>query len=174
MIINILQFSRLQVEATQPFLQLSPKTDHNFEFKVYNQGNWADKFIVGVTEDSRDKLEEKGFQISIPLVSLEIIQGDEPQKVRVMVRTPKNQGWTDEYHTLEFEAVSEFSCRYELTGCNSMSQMITIYVRGVYLPGFELIPSLAMLGMAAAVIARRNMDDDDDEDAEWLEAAPGL
>ena len=174
MIINILQFSRLQVEATQPFLQLSPKTDHNFEFKVYNQGNWADKFIVGVTEDSRDKLEEKGFQISIPLVSLEIVQGDEPQKVRVMVRTPKNQGWTDEYHTLEFEAVSEFSCRYELTGCNSMSQMITIYVRGVYLPGFELIPSLAMLGMAAAVIARRNMDDDDDEDAEWLEAAPGL
>jgi hypothetical protein len=174
MIINILQFSRLQVEATQPFLQLSPKTDHNFEFKVYNQGNWADKFIVGVTEDSRDKLEEKGFQISIPLVSLEIIQGDEPQKVRVMVRTPKNQGWTDEYHTLEFEAVSEFSCRYELTGCNSMSQMITIYVRGVYLPGFELIPSLAMLGMAAAVIARRNMDDDEEEDAEWLEAAPGL
>lgn len=174
MIINILQFSRLQVEATQPFLQLSPKTDHNFEFKVYNQGNWADKFIVGVTEDSRDKLEEKGFQISIPLVSLEIIQGDEPQKVRVMVRTPKNQGWTDEYHTLEFEAVSEFSCRYELTGCNSMSQMITIYVRGVYLPGFELIPSLAMLGMAAAVIARRNMDDDEDEDAEWREAAPGL
>ena len=174
MIINILQFSRLQVEATQPFLQLSPKTDHNFEFKVYNQGNWADKFIVGVTEDSRDKLEEKGFQISIPLVSLEIIQGDEPQKVRVMVRTPKNQGWTDEYHTLEFEAVSEFSCRYELTGCNSMSQMITIYVRGVYLPGFELIPSLAMLGMAAAVIARRNMDDDEDEDSEWLEAAPGL
>ena len=91
-----------------------------------------------------------------------------------MVRTPKNQGWTDEYHTLEFEAVSEFSCRYELTGCNSMSQMITIYVRGVYLPGFEIIPSLAMLGFAAAVIARRNVEDDDDEDAEWREAAPGL
>ena len=174
MIINILQFSRLQVEATQPFLQLSPKTDHNFEFKVYNQGNWADKFLVGITEDSRDKLEDKGFQISIPLVSVEILGGDEPQKVRVLVRTPKNQGWTDEYHTLEFVAVSEFSCRYELTGCNSMGQMITIYVRGVYLPGFELIPSLAMLGIAAAVIARRNLEEDEDEDAEWLEAAPGL
>ena len=34
---------------------------------------------------------------------------------------------------------------------------------------FELIPSLAMLGMAAAVIASgRGMDDDDDdEDGEW-------
>ena len=174
MIINILQFSRLQVEATEPFLQLSPKTDHNFEFKVYNQGNWADKFVVGVTDESRDKLEEKGFQISIPLVSVEIEGMAAPQKVRVMVRTPKNQGWTDEYHTLEFQAVSEFSCRYEISGCNSMSQMITIYVRGVYLPGFELIPSLAMLGMASAVIARRGMEEDDDDEAEWRESAPGL
>ena len=173
MIINILQFSRLQVEATEPFLQLSPKTDHNFEFKVYNQGNWADKFKVGVTDDSRDKLEESGFQISIPLVSVEIDGMAAPMKVRVLVRTPKNQGWTDEYHTLEFEAISDFSCRYETSGCNSQSQMVTIYVLGVYLPGFELIPSLAMLGMAAAVIARRNMDDDE-EDEEWREAAPGL
>jgi hypothetical protein len=174
MIINVLQFSRLQVEAEEPFLQLSPKTDHNFQFNVYNQGNWADKFAVGVTEDSRKKLEDKGFQISIPLVSVEI-NGDPvtPAKVRVLIRTPKNQGWTDEYHTLEFEAESEFSCRYETSGCNSMSQMVTIYVRGVYLPGFEIIPSLAMLGMAAAVIARRNTDDDDD-DAEWRESAPGL
>jgi hypothetical protein len=173
MIINILQFSRLQVEAEEPFLQLSPKTDHNFEFKVYNQGNWADKFSVGVTEKSRDKLEEKGFQISIPLVAVEIEGMAAPTKVRVLVRTPKNQGWTDEYFTLEFEAISEFSCRYETSGCNSMAQMVTIYVRGVYLPGFELIPSLAMLGMAAAVIARRNMDEDDDEEG-WREAAPGL
>ena len=128
-----------------------------------------------MTDDSRDKLEEKGFQISIPLVSVEIEGMAAPMKVRVMVRTPKNQGWTDEYHTLEFEAISEFSCRYETSGCNSMAQMITIYVRGVYLPGFELIPSLAMLGMAAAVIARRSMEDDeDDEEADWREAAPGL
>ena len=174
MIISILQFSRLQVEAVEPFLQLSPKTDHNFEFKVYNQGNWADKFKVGVTEESRDKLEGKGFQISIPLVAVEIEgSGSPPMKVRVMLRTPKNQGWTDEYHTLEFNAESEFSCRYETTGCNAMSQMITIYVRGVYLPGFEIIPSLAMLGFAAAVIARRNTEDDE-EDAEWRESAPGL
>jgi hypothetical protein len=56
-----------------------------------------------------------------------------------------------------------------------MAQMVTIYVRGVYLPGFELIPSLAMLGMAAAVIARRNFDDDEDEEeSDWREAAPGL
>ena len=173
MIINILQFSRLQVEAEEPFLQLPPKTDHTFEFKVFNQGNWNDKFKVGVTEKTRDKLEDDGFQISIPLVSVEIEQGGVPTKVRILVRTPKNQGWTDEYHTLAFAAISDFSCRYELSGCNYEEQMITIYVRGVYLPGFELIPSLAMLGMAAAVIARRHLDEDEEQD-EWRESAPGL
>lgn len=172
MIIAIMQFSRLQVEATESFLQLGPRTDHNFEFKVFNQGNWADKFKVGITDNSRDKLEENGFTISIPMVSVEIEVGNVPQKVRIMVRTPKNQGWTDEYHTLEFTAESEFSCRHEKSGCNSQTQMVTIYVRGIYLPGFEIIPSLSMLGLAAAVLARRNLDDE--EELELREAAPGL
>jgi hypothetical protein len=118
-------------------------------------------------------LEDEGFQISIPLVSVEIESMGAPTKVRILVRTPKNQGWTDEYHTLAFAAISDFSCRYELSGCNYEEQMITIYVRGVYLPGLELIPSLAMLGMAAAVIARRHLDEDEEQD-EWRESAPGL
>jgi hypothetical protein len=177
MIIAVMQFSRLQVEATDSFLQLGPRTDHNFEFKVYNQGNWADRFKVGLVDESRLKLEDNGFTISIPLVAVEIEPGAVPAKVRVMVRTPKNQGWSDEYHTLQFTAESEYSCRYEKgpdgkAKCNSETQSITIYVRGVYLPGFEIIPSLSMLGLAAAVIARRNLDDE--EEFELREAAPGL
>ena len=178
MIIAVMQFSRLQVEATDSFLQLGPRTDHNFEFKVYNQGNWADRFKVGIVDESRLKLEENGFTISIPLVAVEIEPGAVPAKVRVMVRTPKNQGWSDEYHTLQFTAESEYSCRYEKSpdgkssSCNSETQSITIYVRGVYLPGFEIIPSLSMLGLAAAVIARRNLDDE--EEFELRESAPGL
>lgn len=177
MIIAIQQFSRLQVEATEPFLQLQPKTDHNFQFKVYNQGNEMDKFKVGVTDATLNKLEEAGFQISMPIVSAEINSMDQPFNVRVMVRTPKNQGWTDEYHTLEFFAESVFSCQHETTGCNRMTQPITIYVRGVYIPGFELIPTLSMVALAAAAMARRRIPDDDDEDDDehaWLESAPGI
>ena len=173
MIIGIQQYSRLQVEADVPFLQLQPKTDHNFMFKVSNQGNQVDKFKVGVTEETIKKLETDGFQISMPVVATEINSQDQPQNVRVMVRTPKNQGWSDSYHTLEFFAESVFSCTYEITGCNRMSQPITIYVRGVYLPGFELIPSLSMIALAAAAIARRKLGDDEEEE-EWFEAAPGL
>ncbi len=132
MIIGIQQYSRLQVEADVPFLQLQPKSDHNFVFKVSNQGNQIDKFKVGVTDETMLELDKGGFQVSMPVVAAEINAQDQPQNIRVMVRTPKNQGWSDEYHTLEFFAESVFSCTYEITGCNRMSQPITIYVRGVY------------------------------------------
>ena len=58
-----------------------------------------------------------------------------------------------------------------------MTQPITIYVRGVYIPGFELIPTLSMVALAAAAMARRRIPDDDDEDDDehaWLESAPGI
>jgi hypothetical protein len=51
--------------------------------------------------------------------------------------------------------------------------MITIYVRGVYLPGFEIIPALSMVALAAAVAGRRFLGTEDEEE-EWREAAPGL
>ncbi|GIS43263.1 MAG: hypothetical protein Ct9H90mP16_03330 [Candidatus Poseidoniales archaeon] len=41
----------------------------------------------------------------------------------------------------------------------SQTQMVTLYIRGVYLPGFQLIPSLMMLGFAAAFVAKRRNED---------------
>ena len=53
--------------------------------------------------------------------------------------------------------------------------MITVYVRGVYLPGFELIPALSMVALAAAVAGRRYLSDEDEEgEPLWREAAPGI
>ena len=33
--------------------------------------------------------------------------------------------------------------------------MTTVYVRGIYLPGFEMVPSLTMVALAAAFAGRR-------------------
>jgi hypothetical protein len=161
----LVQFSRLQVEAEEPFTQLRPYVDYTFVFNVHNQGNAMDKFKVEVTENSMARLEDAGFQVQLPLVSTEIESQSPPQKIRVLVRTPKNQGWTDQYYQLEFQATSDFSCRTE-NACNTESQQITIYVRGIYLPGFEIIPTLSMLAFAASVAFRRINDEDDDEDGD--------
>jgi len=52
--------------------------------------------------------------------------------------------------------------------------MITVYVRGVYLPGFEIVPALSMFALAGAVAGRRFLNTEEEEDVEWREAAPGL
>ena len=170
-LINIMQFSIVQVEAVEPFVQLMPKTDKDFEFKVYNLGNQFDFMKVGISESSREKLEDAGFNINIPISKVNVEPMVAPAKVRIQIRTPKTQGWTDAYHTLDFYAESDFSCKNG--GCDRESQMITIYVRGVYLPGFEIIPALSMVALAAAVAGRRFLGSDDEE-GEWREAAPGL
>jgi len=93
-------------------------------------------------------------------------------KVRVLIRTPKDWGWTDQYYTLNFYAESEFSCKNG--GCERESQMITIYVRGVYLPGFEMIPTVSMLALAAAVAGRGLLREDEEGEPVLRDAAPGL
>ena len=172
LIVNIEQYSLVQVEAVEPFVQLQPKVDKNFEFKVYNLGNQVDFMKVGITDASRKSLEDAGFTINLPAVKVQLESKVAPQKVRVMIRTPKNQGWTDAYHVLDFYAESDFACQNG--GCMRESQMITIYVRGVYLPGFEVIPALSMLALAAAVVGRRLNEDEEEGITEWRERAPGL
>ena len=172
-LINIMQFSIVQVEAVEPFVQLMPKTDKNFQFKVYNFGNQIDRMKIGVTENTRDTLEEAGFTVNLPQNVVTIEPNTAPETARIMVRTPKNQGWSDAYHVLEFYAESEFACQNG--GCNRESQMITVYVRGVYLPGFEVVPAISMIALAGAVAGRRFLNTDEEGDEEdWRESAPGL
>jgi hypothetical protein len=135
MIVSILQFSGLQVEAVEASLTLESEFEQDVEFKVYNQGNWADQFSVGLTKDSLQELEYAGFSISIPLVKIEIESMAAPAKALIVLKTPKvSEDWpinSDGQHektfTLEFIATSEFSCRSE-GYCNSETAYTTITV----------------------------------------------
>ena len=172
-LINIMQFSIVQVEAVEPFVQLMPKTDKNFQFKVYNFGNQIDRMKIGVTENTRETLEEAGFTVNLPQTVVTIEPNTAPETARIMVRTPKNQGWSAAYHVLEFYAESEFACQNG--GCNRESQMITVYERGVYLPGFEVVPAISMIALAGAVAGRRFLNTEEEgEEEPWRESAPGL
>jgi hypothetical protein len=40
---------------------------------------------------------------------------------------------------------------------------MTIYIRGIYLPGFELVGTMMISALAAAALAGRRQDQDDSE-----------
>ncbi len=151
------QFSRLRVGAELAFIQLRPKVDYTLVFDVYNDGNARDKFNVEI--QNYDELNDEGFQLSLPLISQEIDSLAPPEKFRVQMRTPKNQGWTDKYFNLQFKATSEYSVRSEGVP-NYQIQVMTIYIRGVYLPGFELVGTTMMAALAGAAIGRGQTNDE--------------
>ena len=157
------QFSRLRVGAELAFIQLRPKVDYTLVFDVYNDGNARDKFNVEI--QNYDEMVDEGFQLSLPLISQEIDSLAPPEKFRVQMRTPKNQGWTDKYFSLQFKATSEYSVRSEGVP-NYQIQVMTIYIRGVYLPGFELVGTAMMAALAGAAIGKKtngnevSVDDD--------------
>ena len=62
-----------------------------------------------------------------------------------------------------FKATSEYSVRTEGIP-NYQIQTMTIYIRGVYLPGFELLGTMMITTLAAAAIAGRYREDDDYSD----------
>jgi hypothetical protein len=158
----------MQIVAQNSFTQLKQKVDYTFVFDVYNHGNFEDKFRFFVIDQDEDNtLSDQGFQVTLPAVSMVMPAADTPVKVKVNIRTPKIQGWTDEYYQLQFASMSDFACKEDLLSCalDAESQIITIYVRGVYLPGFEIIPTLSMIALAAAVIGRRCLNTDDEEES---------
>ncbi|HIF16102.1 MAG TPA: hypothetical protein EYQ85_02485 [Candidatus Poseidoniales archaeon] len=168
MIVSIKQFAMMQIVAQNSFTQLKQKVDYTFVFDVYNHGNFEDKFRFAVIDQNPDDtLADKGFQVTLPAVSMVMAATDTPYKAKVNVRTPKIQGWTDEYYQLQFSAMSDFTCKEDKDNCelDAESQIITIYVRGVYLPGFEIIPTLSMIALAAAVIGRRYLNTDEEEES---------
>ena len=127
-----------------------PQTTRSVLFLFFHK-NGEDQLVLDERSD---------FQISLPLISTEIDAQAPAQKVNVLTRTPKIQGWTDNYYQLQFKATSDFSVRTEGIP-NYQTQMVTVYVRGVYLPGFEIIPTLSMFALAAAVAYRR-LDEEDE------------
>ena len=121
LIISIMQFSGLQLDAVESLLTLETKVDYNVVFKVYNQGNGMDKFRLAVAENSHDILEDAGFTISLPMVNVEIQSMVAPMTVRVIMRTPtgyedwpiNSEGQHEMTFELDFIATSDFSCKNE-------------------------------------------------------------
>ena len=126
-IINILQFSGLSVEMLEPGVEIYTGNDYSLFYYVYNQGNWADKFVLELDYD-----ENIDFKITSPVISAEIPRND-IGAFRLDLRAPSDgSAWQvneDGVKSLEVTVSvtfqSEFSCRYE-GACNSVTVLQSV------------------------------------------------
>lgn len=124
---QIMEYSSPTIELIDSEITVTTGSDFEMSVIYGNRGNGEyDTMKIGITSDNRDYLETAGFTINIPVQEIEIESGD-TRVVVFKLRAPK--GVTDEeYFTIQFYGESEFSCRYEISGCHRVSMMSTIRV----------------------------------------------
>ncbi len=151
---QIEQYARLSIRADQPFQRVGPGKEFPLTFTVLNYGNHVDTILVEVV--NQESLEEAGFIVALSQPQIEIDSQGEMQ-VPLQVRTPRGTaiGWFNEYHTVIVKASTMLAGETE-----ARSITATLWVRGVFLPGFESGFSMLALALVATALARMKRNDE--------------
>ena len=144
------QYARLSVQAAQPFQRVGPGKEFFLTFIAVNNGNYQDTIAVEVL--NLKDLEESGFVIALAAQQYLIdAQGEQP--VQVSISTPRGTviGWSNEYHTIIMQVATTLQGETE-----ARSVTATLWVRGVFLPGFD--PLFTIFALAIVALSRSRRD----------------
>jgi hypothetical protein len=146
------QYARLSVQAAQPFQRVGPGKEFFLTFVAVNNGNYQDTIAVEVL--NLKDLEDSGFVVALAAQQYLIdAQGEQP--VQVSVSTPRGTviGWSNEYHTIIMQVATTLQGETE-----ARSVTATLWVRGVFLPGFDPLITIFALAIVASARSRSRRD----------------
>ena len=146
------QYARLSVQAAQPFQRIGPGKEFFLTFTAVNNGNYQDTVAVDIL--NLKDLEESGFVVALAAQQYLIdAQGEQP--VQVSVSTPRGTviGWSNEYHTIIMQVATTLQGETE-----ARSVTATLWVRGVFLPGFDPLFTIFALAIVASALSRSRRD----------------
>ena len=146
------QYARLSVQAAQPFQRVGPGKEFFLTFVAVNNGNYQDTIAVEVL--NLKDLEDSGFVVALAAQQYLIdAQGEQP--VQVSVSTPRGTviGWSNEYHTVIMQVATTLQGETE-----ARSVTATLWVRGVFLPGFDPLFTIFALAIVASALSRSRRD----------------
>ena len=146
------QYARLSVQAAQPFQRIGPGKEFVLTFTAVNNGNYQDTVAVDIL--NLKDLEEAGFVVALAAPQYLVdAQGEQP--VQVSVSTPRGTviGWSNEYHTVIMQVATTLQGETE-----ARSVTATLWVRGVFLPGFDPLFTIFALAIVASALSRSRRD----------------
>ena len=148
----IQQYARLSVQASQPFQRVGPGNEFFLTFIAVNNGNYQDTIAVEVL--NLKDLEDSGFVIALAAQQYLIdAQGEQP--VQVSISTPRGTviGWSNEYYTVIMQVATTLQGETE-----SRSVTAVLWIRGVFLPGFDPLFTIFALAIVASALSRSRRD----------------
>ena len=146
------QYARLSVQAAQPFQRIGPGKEFFLTFTAVNNGNYQDTVAVDIL--NLKDLEESGFVVALAAQQYLIdAQGEQP--VQVSISTPRGTviGWSNEYHTVIMQVATTLQGETE-----ARSVTAPLWVRGVFLPGFDPLFTIFALAIVASALSRSRRD----------------
>ena len=146
------QYSRLSVQAAQPFQRVGPGKEFFLTFTAVNNGNYQDTIAVDVL--NRKELEEAGFVVALAAKQY-LIDSKGEQPVQVSISTPRGTviGWSNEYYTVIMQVATTLQGETE-----SRSVTAVLWIRGVFLPGFDPLFTIFALAIVASALSRSRRD----------------
>ena len=146
------QYARLSVQATQPFQRVGPGKEFVLTFTAVNNGNYQDTIAVEIL--NLKDLEEAGFVVALAAQQY-LVDAQGEQQVQVSISTPRGTviGWSNEYHTVIMQVATTLQGETE-----ARSVTATLWVRGVFLPGFDPLFTIFALGIVASALSRSRRD----------------
>lgn len=144
-VLNIEQYSLIMFDAVTPYQKIGPGKENVFSFKVTNIGNGQDQLKFEIA--NQEELMDKGWTVVQP-DDLVINPGGKKETILLSVRTPKGL-WKDEVHTIQIIAKSKIQTKY------TEDSFTTVWVRGVYIPGFDPMFTIMAIGMIAIVFKKK-------------------
>jgi len=143
-------YGKVILSSDKPFQKVSPGKEYPFKVKVQNNGNSPDSFTVELT--NAEKLQDKGFSITLSTTKTADIDQSGVQTVTIQVQTPREFGWKNDYYNLEIRAISD------VDKGEDAKYSITTWVYGFGIAGFEPLYSIFALAMIGAFFAKKKND----------------
>ncbi len=146
------QYSRLSVQAAQPFQRVGPGKEFYLTFTAVNNGNYQDTIAVEVL--NLKDLEDSGFVVALAAQQY-LIDSKGEQPVQVSISTPRGTviGWSNEYYTVIMQVATTLQGETE-----SRSVTAVLWIRGVFLPGFDPLFTIFALAIVASALSRSRRD----------------
>lgn len=139
------KYYMLSISSSEPYKEISPGSSIIFNFSVINLGNTMINDLY-IDIENKDKL--GGWIITLPSTAF-MINASSTINVSISIATP--QKWSNDIQEIIIKAESEQA---------NISKKYSLYVRFStvkkgFIPGFEAISIIAMLGVCVLLLNRR-------------------
>ncbi|MCK4614391.1 MAG: hypothetical protein KAU14_06280 [Thermoplasmata archaeon] len=147
--VQTMVYGRLILEAKEPMIKVWPGKSYKIKFHVFNEGNADDTVRLKII--NREELAREGFSTALSSSGSRPIAPGEDIWMTVHIQTPK-KFYKNDYYTVDVQAVSSDE------SAQQFDYSVTVWVWGIYVPGFDPVPALIALFLVGAFLLRRQED----------------